>query len=404
MTKQIAQILENGGADAIHVSGAIKNQIMNQPNYYHSEGALVHLAAGIKSVVNIPVISVGRIRNLKLADDIIREGKADLISMGGVLIADPFMPQKAISEKYDEINWCLSCNHCVQSVGEGHLQCAINPEVGYERECLDLDKEVSPKKIDIVGGGLSGLKAAQVAAQRGHHVTLYEKSDVLGGNMNTAAVPPYKGIFLEPINNLVCSLKKLPVTIKTNSEWSVSKIKETNPDVIIIATGASSVFPPIEGLDPAIHPNAIDVLNGKAKVGERVIILGGGSIGAELADYLSGAGKEVQLVEMLDDIAMDMPRQIQTTLKSRLAGKGVDILTSTKFKRCNNQEVFIENQDGIKSLGKFDSIIVSLGLASKNTYEMLSESSIEYHIIGDAKKARNVREALFEGLMTGIQL
>src|SRR4030043_2141820 len=199
-TKEIAKALERNGADALHVSACVAaSGYLNHPPYYAGEGVFVHLAQGIKSIVSIPVIAVGRIRTPELANKILEERKADLISMGRALIADTYLPSKALQGKIEEIIPCISCNRCILSIRKGALQCAVNPETGRE-EMFKLQKTDQPKKVWIVGGGPAGMKAAEIAALRGHQVSLYEATERLGGKLLLAAIPPRKQILKEFID------------------------------------------------------------------------------------------------------------------------------------------------------------------------------------------------------------
>src|SRR4030043_1967701 len=199
-SKEIAKALERNGADALHVSACVAaSGDLNQPSYYADEGFFAHLAQGIKSVVSIPVIAVGRIRTPELANQILEEKKADLISMGRAFIADPTFPVKALKGKIEEIIPCISCNRCILSIRKGALQCAVNPETGRE-EMFKLQKTDQPKKVWIVGGGPAGMKAAEIAALRGHQVSLYEATERLGGKLLLAAIPPRKQILKEFID------------------------------------------------------------------------------------------------------------------------------------------------------------------------------------------------------------
>ncbi len=188
-SKEIAGALEKNGANALHISACVAASVyFNQPPYYVEEGVFAHLAQGIKSVVNIPVITVGRIRTPELANRILEDKKADLVSMGRALIADPDLPAKAFGGRREDIIPCISCNRCIVSIRKGALQCAVNPETGREGVFI-VKKTTRPKKVWIIGGGPAGMKAAEIAARRGHQVTLYEKENQLGGQFLLAAVP-----------------------------------------------------------------------------------------------------------------------------------------------------------------------------------------------------------------------
>ena len=244
-TQKVAQALEKNGADVIHVSACMSSSPFPMiPHYYMEEGTFVHLAAGIKSVVDIPVITVGRIRNPKMAEAIIASGKADLVSMGRALIADPHLPDKARAGKFDEIVPCISCNRCSLSlVKVGSLRCTVNPEVSRET-WLKIDKKVDhPKKVWIIGAGPAGMKAAQVAALRGHAVTLFEKQNTLGGRFRLAALPPGKKCLQEFTDYLISQIEQLDVTVIKGKSFDQNMLQKESPDAVILATGARTIIP-----------------------------------------------------------------------------------------------------------------------------------------------------------------
>jgi 2,4-dienoyl-CoA reductase-like NADH-dependent reductase (Old Yellow Enzyme family)/thioredoxin reductase len=397
-SKEIAKALERNGADALHVSACVAaSGYLNHPPYYAEEGVFVHLAQGIKSVVGIPVITVGRIRTPELANRILEEKKADLVSMGRALIADPELPAKTLQEKMADIIPCISCNRCIQSIRKGALACAVNPETGREGIFI-LKKTDRPKKIWIIGGGPAGMKAAEIAALRGHQVTLYEQQERLGGRFLLAAIPPKKQILKDFIDQLKRQLQKLPVKVLIGRPFTPASLRRGKPDAVIVATGAKSFFPPIEGIREAKTISVEDALLGSAPLGKKVLVIGGGGIGAEAADYFSEEGKEVTLVEMREGIALDLVGHLQHFLNKRLREKGVRLLTSTKAIRFEKQGVWVEDSQGTKKLEGFDSIVIALGfIADDEPVQTLKGKVSEVYVVGDASKPREVMEALVEG-------
>lgn len=397
-TKEIAKALERNGADALHVSACVAaSGYLNHPPYYAEEGVFTHLAQGIKSVVGIPVIAVGRIRTPALANRIIEEGKADLVSIGRGLIADPDLPLKALEKRTDEIVPCISCNRCIQSIRKGALQCAVNPETGREEE-FKLKKSGSPKKVWIIGGGPAGMKSAEIAARRGHQVTLYEETESLGGQFNLAAMPPHKQVLKEFVTYLIRQIEKSGVRIFRGKPFHPALLKEERPDVVILATGARPLLPPIHGLKDANVFTVIDALSSSNSLGKKILVVGGGGIGAEVADFLSENGKEVTLIEMREGIALDLVGHLQHFLNKRLGEKGVQILVNTKAVRFEKEGVWVEDSQGTRKLEGFDSVVVSLGSISNNDLlGSLKEKVPEVHVVGDASKPREVMEAVLEG-------
>ncbi len=397
-TEQIAQILEEEGANVLHVSAcSASSGYLNHPPYYVEEGVFVHLAEAIKSVVGIPVITVGRIRNPVMADGILRDGRADLVSMGRALISDPHMPKKAREGRLDEINTCMSCNRCIQTLRKEAVRCAVNPEAGNEYR-FKISKSDRAKKVWIVGGGPGGLKAAEVTALRGHQVTLFERDEKLGGRMRLAAIPPKKAIWNDFLDYLERRVRGLGVTLELGKEFTPDMLGTVNPDAVVVASGALPLFPDWRGMDESGALSVDAALTGQGKVGKRVLVVGGGGIGAELADHLSEMGKEVTLVEMLEEIALDLVTHLKHYLSQRLAEKGVTILTSTKVKELGKGYALVEDASGMRKIDGFDTIVLAVGSKPDDRIARSLEGKVpELYVIGDASEPRETLEAVYEG-------
>ena len=397
-TKQIAQILEKEGADALHVSACnVVSGYLNQPPYYVEEGVFVHLAEAIKSVVNIPVITVGRIRNPVMADQIVRDGKADFVSMGRALIADPYLPKKAEEGRFEEIIPCISCNRCIQTQRKEAIQCAVNPETGNE-DRFKFSKSDRPKKVWVIGGGPAGLKAAEVAALRGHKVTVFERGNQLGGRMRLAAIPPKKAVLNDFLDYLERRVRGLGVTLELGREFTVEMVGTGKPDAVIVASGARPLVPDWKGINESNALSVDAVLTGEGNVGNRVLVVGGGGIGAETADYLSEMGKEVTLIEMLEEIASDLVTHLKYYLSQRLSEKGVTILLSTKVKEIGKDYALVEDASGTRKIEGFDAIVLAVGSKSDDCIaKELADKVPVLYVIGDAFKPREALEAVHEG-------
>jgi len=405
-TRQIAKLLEKEGADALHISACnAASSFLNHPPYYVAEGVFVHLAEAVKAQVDIPVITVGRIRNPLMADQIIADGKADLISMGRALIADPRLPQKAKEGQLTEIIPCISCNKCIQTLRMDSVRCSVNPETGNEGR-FRYSKADRSKRVWVVGGGPGGLKAAEIAALRGHQVKIFEKKNKLGGRVRLGANPPQKQVLNEFIDYLVRRVKSLGITIEMGKEFRSDMLEPVKPDVVVVATGASPQFPNWKGIEESGALSVDDVLSDGADIGARVLVVGGGGTGAEIADLLSEIGKKVTLVEMLEDIASDLVNHLQHYLKQRLAQKGVAVLTSTRVKALGKGYVMIEDASGVRKLDDFDTIVLALGSEKSNDtiYKNLEGKVSELHVIGDARQPREIVDAVYEGEEIAVRL
>jgi 2,4-dienoyl-CoA reductase (NADPH2) len=313
------------------------------------------------------------------------------------LIADPDLPNKAMEGRFDDIRPCIACGHCLDAVMLGApLACAVNPEVGKEAQCTS-EPAKKPKKVFIIGGGPAGMEAAVEAARRGHHVTLFEKGDRLGGNLLLAAVPSYKWELSNLTNYLQTQLKKSGAQINLNQEVSEETIAEGKPDVVIIATGAIPRIPDIPGIDGGNVVNALEVLGGEKEVGERVVIVGGGMIGCEVAEHLAEEGKQVTVIEMLERIGTDIGMTTRWVIMQRLRNAKIKLVTKTKAEEFTDKGVET-NRDGIKEFFAADSIVLAMGLVPQNElYRRLEAKGIKCYSIGDCNEAQKILQAIEDG-------
>jgi pyruvate/2-oxoglutarate dehydrogenase complex dihydrolipoamide dehydrogenase (E3) component len=242
------------------------------------------------------------------------------------------------------------------------------------------------------------MKAAEIAALRGHRVTLYEEKERLGGKFLLAAIPPRKEVLREFVDYLVRQVERLPIKIIVGKPFTPASLRRGKPDGVIIATGAKPFFPPIDGIQDSKVIPVEDALSGDLSLGSKVLVVGGGGIGAEVADYLSEIGKEVTIVEMLEGIALDLVAHLQYFLNKRLRDKRVEILTSTKAVRLEKEGLWVEDPQGTRKLEGFDSIVLALGSTSNDEIVKSLKGKVpEVYVIGDASKPREVMEALLEG-------
>ncbi|MGA2671497.1 MAG: FAD-dependent oxidoreductase [Dehalococcoidia bacterium] len=244
-TKQMVPLVVEAGAQALHVSAYAAGSYITTAPIPDTPGFLVPLAEEVKKLTKVPVIAVGRL-DLELGEKILEEGKADLIAIGRRLFADPDLPNKAAEGRLDEVTPCIGCMECIERLafderGEG-VTCVVNPALGRERAC-QIKSVRKAKKVTVVGGGPAGMQAAVVAAQRGHKVTLFEKDEKLGGQLNIAALPPFKGDIFPWIKYLVNQVEKAGVEVKRNTDATAEIITKGHPDAVVIATGGTPVMP-----------------------------------------------------------------------------------------------------------------------------------------------------------------
>lgn len=389
----VASYLEGLGIDGIDVSRSIhlKDEYMWAPTTIHQGFNLDHVK-NIKDVVNIPVITVGRYNDPFLPELVVKKGYADMVALGRQSIADPHFPNKVAGNKLEEITPCIAClQGCVGNMFCGKpIECLVNPFVGYE-EYLD-QKCQTPKKVMVVGGGVGGMFVAYQLSKKGHQVSLYEKESVLGGQMRLAAVPPGKGDITQMVRNYIVLCQKYDVDIHLNSEVNEEMIKELSPDVLVIATGAKPLISHIEGIENCL--NAIDVLDGKVQCGKKTLVIGGGLVGCETADYLGERGFDVTLVEANDDIAGDIVSEHRIYLMKNFTENKVKVYTSSPVLKINENSVIINKNDNQIELKNFDSIVLALGSKAYQPFD--KQLANEQYVIGDAKDARRAIDALKE--------
>ncbi len=403
----ICRILAEAGVDVLSISrgnyGAFR--------WFIPPGAVpiavnASFTERVKKLVDIPVIVAHRIHDPLVAEHILAMGKADLVAMGRALIADPDLPRKAAAGQFEDIAPCIACNQgCLQRlmVLAMPVSCLVNPAAGREREMV-LVPAKKPKKVLVAGGGPAGLEAARVAALRGHQVVLYEKTNGLGGQFNLAAVPPTKQEFAKAIRYLSTQVRKAGVKLELGKEVTPEVVDQLKPDVVIIATGGAPLIPgDLPGVDKPIVAAAHDVLAGGVTMGDKVVIVGGGLVGCETADYVGERGaREITIVEMLPDVAMDMVPWTKEFLLERLNGYRVNILTSAKVKEILDDGVVFTRNGKEEPIRGVNNVILAMGVKSVNELsEEVSDKVGEVYVIGDAKEPRKGIDAIAEGAEVG---
>jgi len=403
----IAQMIEKAGADAIGVSAGTTGFTMDriiQPMFLH-QCTNARSAEAIKKSVNVPVIAVGSINEPDLAENILREGQADFISIGRALLADPYYVQKTKEGRIDDIRQCIRC--CVGCAGRVrdlfHISCTVNAAVGKEREFV-ITPSAKSKKVLVVGGGPAGMEAARVAALRGHTVTLYEEDDKPGGQMLLAAIPPHKGEIEIFRNYLLNQLNKLKVDIKLRKEATYETIKKENPDVVIIAAGGVPCIPSVPGADSRNSVTMDEVLFGKVKVGEKVAIIGGGLVGCETALKLSADGKKVTIIECLDEIMPTVTEIIKMSLFRILEENGVDLRAATNVTAIEEEGVHVSDKQGKEEFIEVDNVVFAVGSILRNDLPGKLEEEFKVFRVGDCVEPRDIFNAVREGSFIARQI
>jgi 2,4-dienoyl-CoA reductase-like NADH-dependent reductase (Old Yellow Enzyme family)/thioredoxin reductase len=413
--QELARYLESLGVVAIRVSGGIYETgyyiipPMMIPNGCHLENA-----ARIKQAVNIPVYAAGRINDPRMAEKALIDGKVDLVAFGRPFITDKDFLRKAKQGKFSEIRKCIACNNCVDHVlAQKRVECTINPAIGDvltgELAFEQASKRIASKskKVIVVGGGPGGMEAAKIAKERGHHVTLFEKSSVLGGNMIPAAAVSFK----EEINRFkeyqVNELERLKVKCELGVELSSKDILGMKPDAVVLATGSLPIYPEIPGTKTHAKKvfMAVDVLFGNTKLAKRVAVFGGGMLGCETAAWLAEKGHEVTLISALSvefglgkGLASDMGGLSRMwMLLVKWPTYGIKVVALSQPIEITADGLVVINEKFQYRTIPADSIVFSLGAkANDGLLSELQDKVPELHVIGDCKKPRRIVNAVRE--------
>ena len=406
-SRQMLMDIEAWGADVIHLSNGmygVRSSVGIVASFFQQHGWNQDYAAEAKKFLKIPVITVGRVSEPAMAEDIIVSGKADFIAMGRASLADPHWPEKAKKGCVNDIRMCIGClQGCTASTYQGvPLYCLVNPELGHEYE-YDYTKAAETKKVYIAGAGIAGMEAARAAAIKGHKVDIFEKTNTVGGQFISAAYPPFKGEFATYTAWLYREIKKYNnITLHLETELTKEMVEKGHPDKVIIASGAKPVIPKVPGIDHEKVVLAEDVLLGKSSIGQSVVIVGGGMVGSETAAYLGMQCKDrVVLVEMRDAIAMDMEAGIRDDLRDCLRRCYVEEYTNTAIASVTDEGAVLRKGDEEFTI-PCDNVVLAVGTRSFTLLADELKGIVETVIVGDAVKARQAIQASKEGFYAGL--
>lgn len=403
---KIAHALEDL-VDLIHVSAGSYQFgfYVTTPPMFAEHGVNVHLAAEIKKHVSKPVATVGALNDPAHLEQIIAEGKADVVYMGRALLADPFLPNKIMAKKEDTIVRCLRCYTCMaERPTTGTRRCAVNPIIGREIEGMEVTPAYKSKKVLIAGAGVAGLKAAITAAQRGHKVILCEKSDKVGGILKSEQAIPFK----YEMYQLGLSFEKQAieegVEIRLNTLVTPEYVAAEKPDALILAVGSTPIVPQFPGMDGENVIVVNDYYLEKEKVQDSVVVLGGGLAGCECAVHLGMEGKQVHLVEMRDILAADCNIRHKPILMKQVEKYATSYLGHTGL-RITEEGVICKGPDGNEVLIPGKTVICAAGQrANRSDVEALRHSAPFVREIGDCIRPANITKAVYEGYHAALDI
>lgn len=391
---ELAKLLETAGVDMIHVGQA--NHTGNMGDTIPAMGTqpygfTVACAKKVKEAVNVPVSAVGRIVTPLSAEAILENGQADFVALGRSLLTDPDFVNKCQAGKANQVRTCMMCNKgCTDSIqNRAFLSCVLNAENGYEGKRV-IVPAVTKKNIAVVGAGIAGLEAARVAAIKGHHVDIYEKDYKIGGQINIACVPPRKEEMMRAINYYLEVLPELDVNLLIGKIAAKEMLKDY--DEVIIAIGASNNMVNLPGSNQAKVVSAWDVLARKTIVYDNVVVIGGGLVGAETAEYIANQGSQVTVIEMLESVAKEESNTVLPAMMDDFKAHDVQLLTKTKVTAITSKAVACVNVETNEEIDvPADFVVMALG-AKANQIDVGGLTNVHY--IGDCKEVGDINKAV----------
>jgi len=408
--KNIAPRLEEAGAAALDVTcGSVDTPYWLIPSSYFPKGVILHLPEAIKKVVNIPVLGVGRVNTPEMVRMAVEQDKCDIVNLGRAMIADPDFANKMKEGREDEIRKCIACNTCLSKHTSGHVECTLNAEVGREEEYAIREKAPERRqKLLVVGGGPAGMECARVAALRGDEVHLYEKQDRLGGQLNIADQSFGKQEIRNVVDYLSVQMEKRGVNVVLNTEVTPELVDELAPDTIVIAIGGVPRIPDIPGIDKPHVVLADAVLRDKVDTGEKVVIIGGELVAAEVGEILMAKGKTVTLCDIPaggGQVAASMEITSKMGYNKLMAERGttLNLIPFIQFKEITDEGVSVVHPDGREQLVEADTVVIAAGSLPNDSLSksLASRTWDPLYLIGDCTGSGRIYDAIHDGARVG---
>lgn len=406
---EMAVMFEAAGADSISVSGGVhaSRPYMVVPGMSVDRGCYVSYGDAIRKRVKVPVMVVGRINTPELAEQILEDGQADFICLSRALIADPHFPAKAKAGRVETIAPCIACNECIATVHRHKgLACTVNPMVSRELELKPLlALKPDSRRVVVIGSGAAGLSAAVTAARRGHDVHLYEKEGVIGGQLLLAHQPPHRGEIKNALRYFTSEIARLGIPVSLNRSFSADDARALRPEAIIVATGASPVQPDVPGSDLPHVLSGWRVIAGLETAGQTCVVVGGGLVGIEVADYLADQGKKVIMI-VRSEMLKKAVHADRVYYLDRVAELNIEVLSNMELLAVGPDWVEIRPEGRVRrTLHDIDSVIFCTGYASRKAEtDSLEGLGIAVHYAGDVGGPRKFFQAIEEGTLTALRI
>ncbi|MGC8603947.1 MAG: FAD-dependent oxidoreductase [Desulfomonilaceae bacterium] len=434
-SKIFASEVEKAGADCINVTGGWHESRVPQITMDLPQAGFVYLARGIKESVTVPVVGCNRINDPFVAEEVLKEGVADLVGVARGLISDPEFVNKAKEGRDSEIRRCIACNQrCFDHVFQLRpVGCMVNPRAGKEAS-TEYTPAIEKKKVLVVGAGPAGCEFSTIAAQRGHHVILCDKEAEIGGQVRWAAEPTGKHDFHYLFDYYRAVLPIYGVSLRLGVEVTPEYVLREKPDMVVVATGALPFKPPIDAVEAPNVYQAWDVLKGTVQTGKDVVVVGGGSVGLETAIWLATRGtispeqlyfltfhnaetpevlrelmlkgvKNVTVIEMARRMGQDIGASTRWVILKELEMRGVKLITQAKMKDIREKTIVYTDADGNDVTIKSDSVVLAMGSRPENLLtKTLGAAGFNVKTIGDAKRCGKIGDALDDGFALACEI